>query len=36
MTAIGYVEKRPEDRIYEATPGTLAALVDERRDWTGC
>ncbi len=32
MTAIGYVEKRLEDRIYEATPGTLAALVDERRD----
>ncbi|WP_075675720.1 histidine phosphatase family protein [Stenotrophomonas sp. TD3] len=32
MTAIGYVEKRLEDRIYDATPGTLAALVDERRD----
>lgn len=32
MTAIGYVEKLLEDRIYEATPGTLAALVDERRD----
>lgn len=32
MVAIGYVEKRLEDRIYEATPGTLAALVDERRD----
>lgn len=32
MTAIGYVEKRLEDRIYEATPGTLATLVDERRD----
>ena len=32
MTAIGFVEKRLEDRIYEATPGTLAALVDERRD----
>jgi len=32
MTAIGYVEKRLEDRIYGATPGTLAALVDERRD----
>ncbi|PJL60849.1 SixA phosphatase family protein [Stenotrophomonas maltophilia] len=32
MTAIGYVEKRLEDHIYEATPGTLAALVDERRD----
>lgn len=32
MAAIGYVEKRLEDRIYEATPGTLAALVDERRD----
>lgn len=32
MATIGYVEKRLEDRIYEATPGTLAALVDERRD----
>ncbi|TFZ47908.1 histidine phosphatase family protein [Stenotrophomonas maltophilia] len=32
MAAIGYVEKRLEDRIYEATPGTLAMLVDERRD----
>ncbi len=32
MAAIGYVEKRLEDRIYEATPGTLAAQVDERRD----
>ena len=32
MTAIGYVEKRLEDRISEAAPGTLAALVDERRD----
>jgi len=32
LAAIGYVEKRLEDRIYEATPGTLAALVDERRD----
>ncbi|WP_303637439.1 MULTISPECIES: SixA phosphatase family protein [Stenotrophomonas] len=32
MAAIGYVEKRLEDRIYEATPGTLAALVDERRE----
>lgn len=32
MAAIGYVEKRLEDPIYEATPGTLAALVDERRD----
>ncbi len=30
MTAIGYVEKRLEDRIYDATP--VAALVDERRD----
>ena len=32
LATIGYVEKRLEDRIYEATPGTLAALVDERRD----
>ena len=28
--------KRLEDRIYEATPGTLAALVDERRDLDRC
>ncbi|HEL3757957.1 TPA: histidine phosphatase family protein [Stenotrophomonas maltophilia] len=32
LGTIGYVEKRLEDRIYEATPGTLAALVDDRRD----
>ncbi|MHC1654702.1 SixA phosphatase family protein [Stenotrophomonas maltophilia] len=32
LATIGYVEKRLEDRIYEATPGTLAALVDDRRD----
>lgn len=28
----GYVEQKLEDRIYDATPGTLAALVDEHRD----
>ncbi|KAF1013352.1 MAG: hypothetical protein GAK31_03501 [Stenotrophomonas maltophilia] len=32
MASIGYVEKRLEDRIFEAAPGTLAALIDERRD----
>lgn len=28
----GYVEKRLDERVYEATPGTLAALVDEHRE----
>ena len=28
----GYVEQRLEERIYEATPGTLVAVVDEHRD----
>lgn len=28
----GYVEQRLEPRIYEATPGNLAALVDEHRE----
>lgn len=28
----GYVERRLEQRIYEATPGTLAGLVDEHRE----
>lgn len=32
MEIIGYVEKRLEDAIYEATPGTLASLVDDRGD----
>lgn len=29
LGGIGYVEQRLVERIYEATPGTLAALVDE-------
>ena len=28
----GYVEQRLDERVYDATPGTLAALVDEQRD----
>ncbi|MCD9088554.1 histidine phosphatase family protein [Stenotrophomonas sp. SY1] len=28
----GYVEQRLEDRIYDAVPGTLAALLDEHRE----
>ena len=28
----GYVEQRLEPRIYEATPGTLAALLDEHQE----
>ena len=32
LQAIGYVEQRLEDGIYEATAGTLAALADANRD----
>ncbi|HEY1034294.1 MAG TPA: histidine phosphatase family protein [Pseudoxanthomonas sp.] len=32
LGAIGYVEQRLEDRIYEATPGTLADLADQHRE----
>lgn len=28
----GFFEHRLEDRIFEATPGTLAGLVDDRKD----
>ena len=28
----GFVEKRLEDAVYEATPGTLMGLIDARRD----
>ena len=28
----GYVEQRLEERIYEAAPGTLAALLDEHKE----
>ena len=32
LAAVGYVDQRLEPRIYDATPGTLAALIDEHRD----
>ena len=32
LAVLGYVDQRLEDRIYEATPGTLAAIVDSHRD----
>lgn len=32
MATIGFVEQRLVEQIYEATPGTLAALVDEHRE----
>lgn len=32
LAAIGYVEQRLEPSIYEATPGTLAGLVDNQRE----
>lgn len=32
LGAIGYVEQRLDDAIYDATPGTLAALADNHRD----
>ena len=32
LGAVGYVEQRLVDRIYEATPGTLAGLVDDHAD----
>ena len=32
LGVIGYVEQRLEERIYEATSGTLAALADAPRD----
>lgn len=32
LEAIGYVEQRLEERIYEATPGTLAELADANRE----
>ena len=35
----GFVEKRLEDAVYEATPGTLMGLIDARREvdcwWSG-
>ena len=32
LGGIGFVEQRLIDSIYEATPGTLAELVDEHRE----
>jgi phosphohistidine phosphatase len=32
LAAIGYVDQRLEDGIYEGAPGTLAALADQHRD----
>ena len=32
LAAVGYVDQRLEPSIYEATPGTLAALADAHRD----
>lgn len=32
LAAIGYVEQRLEDGIYEATAGTLAELADQHRE----
>ncbi|KFN44226.1 SixA phosphatase family protein [Arenimonas oryziterrae] len=32
LSVIGVVEQRPDQRIYEATPGTLMAIADEQRD----
>ena len=31
LGAVGYVDQRLEDAIYEATPGTLAELADAHR-----
>lgn len=32
LGVLGYVDQRLDDRVYEATPGTLAALADTHRD----
>ncbi len=32
LSVVGYVDQRLEPAIYEATPGTLAALADRYRD----
>lgn len=32
LAAIGYVDQRLDDAIYEASPGTLAALADQHRE----
>ena len=32
LSVLGYVDQRLEQRIYEATPGTLASLLDGHRE----
>lgn len=32
LAAVGYVDQRLDERIYEATPGTLADVADGHRD----
>jgi phosphohistidine phosphatase len=32
LAAVGYVDQRLHERIYEGTPGVLAQLADEHRD----
>jgi phosphohistidine phosphatase len=32
LGVVGYVDQRLEPAIYEATPGTLAGLVDDHRE----
>jgi len=34
LRVLGYVEQRQEQRIYDATPGTLMQVADELRDIT--
>ena len=31
LATVGYIDQRLDERIYDATPGTLAELVDEHR-----
>lgn len=32
LAAVGYVDQRLDDSVYDATPGTLAALADNHRE----
>lgn len=32
LAAVGYVDQRLDETIYDAAPGTLAALIDQHRD----
>jgi phosphohistidine phosphatase SixA len=34
LQAMGYVEQLQDERIYEATPGTLMQVADEHREHT--